>query len=287
MSPKQDAYQVVTDRIVEALEGGTIPWEKPWRSLRGELPTSLSTGRPYTGINTWLLSLTAFVEGYSSPFWGTYNQIKARGGHVRRGEQSTQIVLWKRVDRVVENEKGEKEESSYGFLRFFNVFNADQCDELELEQPTDELEELDPIEAAESIVVGYLQGPRIQHGGNRAFYSPTVDIVQMPQRGQFKSSEHYYGTLFHELVHSTGHEDRLKREMNGWSPDTLEDYSKEELVAEMGAAFLCGEAGIELEIEHSAGYIQHWLGRLRDDKKLLVSAAAQAQKASDHILGIS
>lgn len=319
MSPKQDAYDVVTAKVIEALEQGTVPWHKPWRSVSGEGPTSLQTGKPYRGINVWTLSVTALLEGYGSPYWVTYKQAKERAvaaaraegreivekagrkgpyfvevidgveelfrGGVRKGETGTQVVLWKPVRKGVENENGDREDRSYLILRYYTVFNTEQCDGVP-EPEREELPERDPIAECESIVTGYFNGPKVSHGGNRAYYAPAFDRVQMPERGQFKSSEAYYGTLFHELAHSTGHESRLKRpELIGPTFGT-ENYSKEELVAELAAGFLRGEAGIELDVEQSAAYIASWLKRLKDDRKMLVQAAAQAQKASDRILGI-
>jgi antirestriction protein ArdC len=284
MSPKADAYQAITDRVIEALEAGHVPWHRPWRSVRGQLPTSLQTGRAYRGINVWLLSLESMRQGYTSPYWITFKQAKERGGNVRRGEKGTQVVLWKPVRKQVENDAGENEEHRYLVLRTYTVFNLEQTDGIEMpeEEP---LPERDPIEACEAIVTGYLLGPDIRHGGNRAYYSPALDYVQMPQRGQFDTSEGYYATLFHELAHSTGHESRLNRGGFGGGFGS-ESYSKEELVAEMAAAFLCGEAGIEVDIPQSASYIRSWLKALENDRKLLVSAAAAAQKASDRVLGI-
>jgi antirestriction protein ArdC len=288
MSPKADAYNVVTDRIIEALEAGVVPWRKPWRNVEGKLPTSLQTGRAYRGINVWVLSLTAQAKGYTSPYWVTYKQAKERGGNVRKGEKGTQVVLWKPVKKTAENEAGEAEDRSYLILRYYTVFNLDQTEGIEIESPDDgEAVWCDPIERAEEIVTGYVPGPEIKHGGNQAYYSPALDFVMMPQRGQFETSELYYGTLLHELAHSTGHESRLKRDtLIKPAPFGSEDYSKEELVAEMASAFLCGECNIEPNIEHSASYIAHWLKALKDDRKLLVSAAAKAQKAADLVLGI-
>jgi antirestriction protein ArdC len=280
---KTDAYESITARIIEALEGGHIPWSKPWRSVGGQVPTSLQTGKPYRGINVWMLSLESMLKGFTSPYWVTFKQAKERGGNVRKGEQGTQVILWKPVNKTVE-ENGQTEERKFLLLRSFTVFNAEQCEGLDLPQE-EPLPERDPIEAAEAIVKGFVGHPEIRHGGNRACYSPLLDQVQMPQIGQFTDSESYYHTLFHELAHSTGHESRLKREtMISPQPFGSEDYSKEELVAEMAAAFVSTEAGLEVEIEQSAGYIQGWLKALKDDRKLLVQAAAQAQKASDLIL---
>lgn len=196
-------------------------------------------------------------------------------------EKGTQVVLWKPVKK----KETDGERRDYLLLRYFTVFNVEQCDGLDL--PTDEtVVEHDPIESAEAIAHGYT-AVEVRHGGDRAFYSPLLDYVQVPNLTQFDTAEHYYGTLFHELAHSTGHESRLARpslvEPTGFGSDP---YSKEELVAEMAAAFLCGEAGIDVNVEQHAGYIGHWLGALKDDRKLLVQAAAAAQKASDLVLGV-
>lgn len=284
MSPKADAYQKITDKVIEAMEAGQVPWQKPWKSIQGEWPTSLQTGKPYRGINVWLLSIESMLHGYSSPYWVTFKQAKERGGNVRKGEKATEVVLWKPISKEIENEEGEVEERKTWLLRSFSVFNLDQTEGIEMPE-AEPLPVLDPIEACESIVTGYFDGPTIDHnGGNRAYYAPALDAVRMPKMGQFDSSESYYHTLFHELAHSTGHDSRLKRNLALMGK---EDYSKEELVAEMSAAFLSGEAGIEFKVDQTAAYIQSWLKVLKDDKKFVVSAAAQAQKASDRILGIS
>lgn len=282
--PKQDPYAVVTERIIEALEAGIVPWHKPWKSIAGDGPTSLATGKPYRGVNVWTLAVTAQMRGYSSPFWTTFKQAKERGGTVRKGEKGTQVVLWKSFVRE-DKETGEK---SRGFmLRYFTVFNAEQCDDLTLPEVAP-VPELDPIEAAEALSERYrvAGGPTLRHGGDRAYYAPAFDAVQMPIRGAFETVEHYYGTLFHEYAHSTGHESRLGRKsLIHPAPFGSEDYSKEELVAEMAAAFLCGESGIPVNVTHHAGYIGSWLKELRNDRKMLVHAAAAAQKAADLVIG--
>lgn len=280
---KPDVYAIVTDKIIAALESGEIPWRKPWKSVGGNGPMSLQTGKPYRGVNVWILSLTATMNGYGSPYWVTFKQAKERGGTVRKGEKGTQVVLWKPVEKKGENEEDDKR---YMILRYFTVFNADQCDGLELPEQ-EPLPEVDPIEKCEKIVTGYVPGPDISHGGDRACYSPALDRVMMPTRNQFTNSETYYTTLFHELAHSTGHESRLNRpELIQPMAFGSEDYSKEELVAEMAAAFVCSEAGVEVPTEHHAGYIQNWLKVLKDDRKFLVQAASKAQKAADLILGV-
>lgn len=272
MASGTDVYQSVTDRIIEALEGGTAPWRVPW--VAGG-PISLRSKKPYRGINTFLLGMTE----YGDPRWGTFKAVKEAGGNVRKGEKATWIILWKPVKRSEEGEGGEEKDSSYLLLKQYPVFNAEQCDDL----PEIQLAfENDPIERAEEIVAGYVGGPGILFGGGQASYSPPKDLVRCPELGNFTSTEGYYSTLYHELLHSTGHESRLKRiepALFGTDP-----YAQEELVAEMGAAMLCGIAGID-NLDQSAAYVDGWLERLRGDRRLVVQAAAQAQKGADLILG--
>lgn len=275
-----DIYQEVTDRIIAALEAGTVPWRQPWSSLGG--PRNLD-GRPYRGINTFLLELS----GYSDPRWGTYRMIQAHDGQVRKGEKGCRVILWKPVPRKPEQADGTQSAGtagSYMLLRTFTVFNAEQCDGLpEIETPEQGESEHERHETAEALVEHYPRRPFIAYGGDRAYYTPDKDMVRMPELGAFESADAYYGTLFHELIHSTGHESRLKRiepALFGTDP-----YAREELIAEMGAAMLCGISGLQPRIEESASYIASWLKRLRDDRKLVITAAAQAQKAADHILG--
>jgi antirestriction protein ArdC len=320
MSPKADAYGIVTDRLIEAMEQGTVPWDKPWRNREGVGPTSLSTGKAYRGINVWILSIESMLKGYTSQYWATFKQAKEQAvktaraegreivektsgarswyvevidgeeaafmGGVRKGEKGTQVVLWKPVKK---EDKKTGETSRFLILKHFTVFNLDQCDGVEeperIEVDADYTD--GPIESAQAIVDAWIAKPRITHGGNSAHYSPAFDYVAMPEMGQFDSSESYYAVLFHELAHSTGHESRLKRKsLIQPAPFGSEDYSQEELVAEFAAAFLTGEAGIEVPVERSASYLANWLQVLKNDRKMLVTAAAQAQKAADFVLGI-
>ena len=272
------AYQIITDRITALLEAGTCPWVKPWNAETG-MPRNLFSQREYRGINVWMLG----AQSYSSPYWSTFNQAKAAGGTVKKGEKSTPIVFWK-VNEYT-NSEGEIEK---GFLlRHYNVFNAAQLEGVAipvLETPT---YTHSPLEQCEKLVGNYPNRPAIMHGETRAYYRPSTDCVMMPDMERFPQASSYYATLFHELTHSTGHQDRLNRE-------TLKDavrfgdrsYAREELVAEMGAAYLCGVCGIENDvIDNSAAYLKGWLSVLRGDIKMLVTAAGQAQKAVDHILG--
>lgn len=285
---KVDGYQVITDRIIAELENGTVPWRKPWRSVGGFRPTSLSSGKPYQGINELLLSIGAMASGYGSIYWGTYRQIAALGGQVRKGQKSTQVVLWK---PLVKNE-GTPQEQRFWMMRLYYVFNAEQADWEEGKMPQEPTVEdgLDftPVEAAERIAEGMPKRPLVKHGGDRAYYSPNLDYVQMPNHNQFTGEEAYYSTLFHELVHSTGHKSRIGREgIEAFAGFGSESYSREELIAEMGAAYLCAEAGIEPRVEQNAAYIASWLKVLRNDKKIVVAAASGAGKAADFILGRS
>ena len=282
---KTDIFEQVTARILEALEQGVAPWTKPW-TVAGTEPTNAATKKPYRGVNRVLLGLA----GFGSPFWMTYKQAKKLGGHVRKGEKATTVVFWRFIEKEERDpETGEVEKKRIPFLRYYSVFNAEQCELPEGALPTiGERKEHDRIVEAEAIVDNMPHRPSIQHGGGRAFYRPTTDTVHVPDLGQFATADHYYSTLFHELVHATGSKNRLNR------PGIAEfdyfgshQYSDEELVAEFGAAFLCGHAGIENTVEHSAAYISHWAERLRDpkNKKVVVYAAARAQKAVDFILG--
>jgi antirestriction protein ArdC len=275
---KNDIYQAVTNRILEALAKGTVPWRKPWTGT-DSMPVSLSTGKPYRGVNVLLLGLA----GYGDPRWGTYKAIQAAGGQVRKGEKGTRIILWKPVKKSFENEAGEVENGGYLLLRDYVVFNAEQCDGL----PRLEVEELTEHEInqrAEEVWDGYKTRPGLGHGGNRAFYNIARDAVTMPHPEQFVGSDEYYQTLFHELIHSTGHEsrlDRLEPALFGSDP-----YAKEELVAEIGASMLAGLVGLPTAAgEQSAAYLASWSSRFEQDPKLIVQAAAQAQKAADRILG--
>ena len=270
------SYDRITERIVALMEQGTVPWHKPWDIQTG-MPRNLITQKPYRGINTFLL----MSMGFESPNWLTYRQAVQLGGNVKKGEKSCPVVFWKPME-VTDRESGEVEKIP--FLRLYHAFNAAQCEGLKNVPAVDE-SAFTATEAAE-IVAGMPQPPVIKHGMTMAYYAPRQDIVGMPERKRFNTEDGYHATLFHELVHSTGHEKRLKRqsitERNGFGTDP---YCKEELVAELGSAFLCGQAGImERTIDSSAAYIENWLKQLKSDKTLIVYAAAQAQKAADFIL---
>ncbi len=277
-------YKFITDQIVEKLEQGTIPWHMPWSA---DGPRNLISDKPYRGINVFLLGSL----GYMSPYWLTFKQAQSLGGHVNKGEKGTPVVFWKTYKKMETDPDTQQTEKQERFvLRYYRVFNIEQCtlpaEEVPQEDPT--TKEFDPIPKAESVVKAMPNAPELTHQSQRACYSPLLDVVNMPRPESFDTPENYYSTLFHELTHSTGHESRLNRK--GITDPVRfgsQSYSKEELIAEMGSAFLSGHCGIEDRIlDNSAAYINGWLGRLRNDPKLVVMAAAKAQKSSDYIQGV-
>lgn len=270
-------YDLITERIVALLEQGTVPWRKPW-NVKAGMPRNLLSKKPYRGVNTWLLHSMQ----YESPFWLTYRQALELGGHVRKGEKACPVVFWKQLS-IEDDATGETEKIP--MARLYSVFNVAQCEGIK-SLPAGADEHPVSLSKPDEIVEHMPNRPEIRHGMRQAFYSPKQDTVSMPDRERFNIEADYFGTLFHELIHSTGHASRLNRSavMNpnrfGSNP-----YSKEELVAEMGSAFLCGHAGIAEQIlANSAAYIQNWLTALQNDRKLVVQAAAQAQKAVDFML---
>jgi antirestriction protein ArdC len=283
-----DVYGIVTEQIVKALDEGTVPWHRPWDAAAGA-PRNAVSKKAYRGINVWLLGL--FGARYESNYWLSYKQAQQLGGNVRKGEKALQVIFWK-VETVRKGDPDENGDAPTGrrfILRYYNVWNVEQCDLPEriwakLVPP--KAPQWDRIERAEVIVAAMPKAPTIREGGEQAYYVAASDVVNMPKRDRFKVPAEYYSTLFHELGHSTGHKSRLDRaSITDVCPFGSTNYSREELVAEMTAAFLCGVAGIEnATVLNSAAYIKGWLGALKNDRKMVVLAAAQAQRAADYIL---
>ena len=279
---KQSIAQIVTDKILEAMGKGEIPWHKAWNAMTGA-PMRF-VGKPYRGINVWLLLAT----GLAGP-WLTFKECQKRGGHVKKGEKGTKIVFF----RMIENKK--EAGKFFPLMSYSTVFSLCQTEGVKLPawytkaqaaQADGKVHE--PIEAAEAIWDGYKGKPVVNHGGGRAFYRPLTDDIGMPPKESFDSPQHYYSTLFHEGVHSTGSKGRLGRLDNtALAPFGSEDYSKEELVAELGSAMLAAQAGIDCAevFNNSVAYLQNWTKRLKDDPNLILQASSQAQKAVDYILG--
>jgi len=271
---KKTVYEIVTEQIIEKLKQGEIPWRKPWNSYPA---VNWVTQKPYRGINQLLLEPGEYA---------TWNQIKKAGGHVKKGAKSHMVTFWKFIE--VKNEDAEEEGAvkTIPLLRYYRVFNIKDCEGIESKRKIETFDH-DPIERAEEIKEGYRDCPPIIFAPGSAFYHPADDIISIPEIKDFAKAEEFYSTLFHEMVHSTGHKKRLGRNgVTKLSAFGSHEYSKEELVAEIGAAMLCGLAGIEqVTIDNSAAYIQNWLRVLSNDSKFIVSAASQAQKAVDYITG--
>lgn len=282
---KFDLYQAVTDQIIEAMERGVCPWKQPWKAIGGT-PRNIR-GRRYRGINAFLLAMQSALSNWTHPVFLTFNQAKELGGTVRKGERSSLVVFWKTIvpEEYAGNPQACPASERKWFLRYYRVFNVAQVDGLPPQAlPVIPDNGLSPIEECEAIVAGMPQCPVIRESGQGAFYRPATDQVFMPPLRAFDNAEAYHSTLFHELTHATGHETRLAR------PDAFagrfgsEPYAKEELVAELGAAFLCARAGISpATLEDSASYLANWLQKLREDKRLIVTAAGAAQRAADFI----
>ena len=282
----RDVYQNVTNKIIEALETGTPPWVHPWQSGAGDwCPANLSSGRRYSGVNVLLLNMTAMQCGYSANRWLTYQQARSLGAHVRQGEQGTEVVFFKMHELgagATELATGKSEDRKViPLIRSFTVFNAGQIDDLpEALMPTPvPIHEWEACEAAEAILA--TSGANIRHGGTKAFYSPSEDRIQMPDRSAFATAADYSRVALHELTHWTGHASRCNRVLS--SRVHIEAYAFEELVAEMGSAFLTDHCGLAGQLQH-ASYIESWLKALKNDKKLIFTAASQAQKAADFLL---
>lgn len=275
-------YQIVTDQIIQKLQEGTIPWQKPWTAI---FPQNLATGHKYRGINLLLLSMLP----YSSSYWMTFKQVQQKGGKITKGEKSSIVTYWSSFNKTQKDENGEEKEVNIPFMRYYKVWNLEQIEGIEA--PSENQIEFEPIDEAERVIENMPNCPSFQHGGDQACYIPMFDMVRMPPKNKFQSEEHYYSTLFHELAHSTGHKSRLNRKGitglgDGDTSNAKINYSFEELVAEIAALFLCGRIGINnVVIEQNAAYVNNWLKALQNDHKMVVKAASKAQKAAEFILG--
>jgi len=293
MADRKSTYDRVTDSILGMLDKGIIPWRKPWVGDSVALPLR-ATGTPYRGINVWTLGFTAMEQGFTSPVWATFKQIKKWGGSVQKGQKGSDAVYFDIKDyEVIDEATGKAEKKRSFFLRFHSVFNLDQTKYCELPASLEELVTQPKAEGAgtddqcEALISDFRKiGPKVAHKGNSATYNPRADLCTMPSKASFESTSGYYSTLFHEYSHSTGHSSRLDRKEVGTETFGQGGYGKEELVAEFSASYLSALAGIDREtVKNSAAYIQHWRKAIEADSRLVVQAAASAQKASDFILG--
>ena len=286
-STNPDIYTRVTTRILAELEKGVRPWIKPWsvEHAAGRITRPLRhNGIPYRGVNVLLLWGEALEKGYAAPLWITYKQSQELGAQVRKGEHGSLVVFADRFTKTETNNKGESVEHAIPFMKGYTVFNVEQIEGLPAHfyaQPVNPLPLSDRIEHADRFVKA--TGAAIHHGGNQAFYAPSRDTIQLPPFEAFKDKESYYATALHELTHWTRHETRLARDF-GRQRFGDEGYAREELVAELGSAFLCADLGITPDIrEDHAAYLGHWLKILQDDKRAIFSAAAHAQRAADFL----
>lgn len=276
-----NVYQIVTDRIMAELQNGRIPWEKPWTGIRTGA-YSRSTGKPYSLLNQMLLNKPGEYL--------TYKQARQAGGYVREGEKAQMVVFWKPFEVIEKDEENKPIKKFIPLLKYFHVFHIDQCEGVAPKYVQEDFTPANPIAEAEAILRDYSirSGCRIFHEKqDRAFYRPSSDEIHLPLREQFSKIAEYYSTAFHEVVHSTGHESRLNR-LSKDAHFGNEEYSKEELVAEIGAAITMNELGIETEgsFRNSAAYIQSWLRALKNDSRLIVSAAGKAEKAVRLIMNL-
>ena len=298
---KFNPYKVVTDIIIDSIEAGTPKWRKRWTGGGSfNRPVSGATGDCYSGINVLLLWGAAIDNGYHSDVWHTYKGAQAKSGQVRKGEKGTRIVRWvtaqkKDKGQPVIGSDGEPE--TYGFLKLYTVFNACQIEWAEGSEyapaPPVPHDEHDGPQAGETfgeamrIMNAWATEVEVRHGGGSAFYRPSDDFIQLPHSVQFEDEAAYFETAFHEAIHSTGHKSRLNRFKKEHDRSYKEDYAFEELVAELGAAFLCCDAGIsqpEQPRPDHAAYLSHWLKVLKDDPKAIVRAASRADKAAKLVL---
>ena len=270
-------YQEVTDQIISEIEKGAMPWVKPWKA-DSSCEKNIASKKEYNGINRLILAMMTHFKGYQSPFYGSFKQWQDLGGTVRKGEKGTKIVFYKPVSVEKTNDQGESENFAYSCLKTYYVFNADQVDGIEIAKPEVSPRVYNPAPALDDRILK--TGANIKHGGSSAFFSPMGDFIGMPNRDTFNDDSSYYATVLHELTHWSGAKHRLDRDLSGKFGNSK--YAFEELVAELGAAFLCQDYQIQGELRH-AGYIQNWLTCLRENNQAIFKAAALAQKAADYI----
>jgi antirestriction protein ArdC len=275
-----DLYAKVTSDIIRDLEAGVAPWVRPWKNAKatGIMPHNGATNRPYNGVNVLLLWSERQEKGYTTSNWMTYKQAIQAGGQVRGGEKSTTVVFTKKL-RVKDQET--EEEKTVGMLRTYAVFNEDQIDGLTPKDP----EILAPearVEAVDAFLAA--TGSQVRLGGNQPMYVPSLDFMALPHMQQFRSPEHFYATSLHEHCHWTGAKDRLNRDLS--KRFGTKAYAAEELIAELGAAFLCAHLNIQGELRH-ADYIGTWIGLLKEDDRAIFTAASKASQAVDFLRAFS
>lgn len=289
-TPLADIYSRVTDKIIADLEQGVRPWVKPWKggNVDGRITLPVRhNGIPYQGINILLLWGEQLEKGFQSHRWMTFKQAQALGANVRKGEHGTLVVYANKVTKTDIEEQGDEVERTIPFMKGYTVFNVDQIENL----PADYRMETEPVDSEPLELIEHAEtffaktGAVIRHGGNKAYYAPAQDIVQLPVPESFDTAESYTSVKAHETVHWTSHKTRLDRQLGKRFGDDA--YAAEELIAEMGAAFVCAQLGLSPEVrDDHAAYLDHWLKVLKGDKKAIFTAASQAQKACEFLFSL-
>ena len=284
MSKRPSVYETVTNSIIEELKNNVVPWIRPWKSAISPFPYNAVSQRHYGGVNVLLLWATASQRGYINPAWLTFKQAVGLGGTVKKGEKATAIVYASTLKKVQANDAGEETEEDIPFLKFYSVFNLEQT--VGLPARLYQLPELKPIGQRLFHVEAFLRrvGATMRHGGDKAYYSPSEDIIVLPRMEDFVNLGHYYATSLHEHVHFSGHPKRLNRDLTGRFGSR--SYAAEELIAELGAAFLCSFLQVKGELRH-ASYISSWLELLENDSKAIFTAASHASKAAEYLRSFS
>ena len=272
----KDIAQSVTDKILASLEQGVAPWVRPWKADAGGMPYNLASLKPYRGVNVPLL----FCNSFTSTAWITYKQAQSLGANVRKGEKGSMIVFYKPW-KIEDKNNPDSEGKIVPVLKSYTVFNREQIDGLDSLPAWHKDEE--SVRPSHEQANAVLSQADIRHGGARAFYRAEPDYIQMPNAGDFTDMPSYYATALHELTHWSGHKARLAREYGKRFGDSA--YAREELVAEMGAAFLCAHLGIDGRLQHE-NYIGSWIKVLKEDKRAIITAAGAAQKAADYCLKV-
>lgn len=280
---KQDVYEIINTRIIDQFEQGKIPWRQTW--TKSGYPTNLITKRPYRGINVWLL----LSLGFTRNLFLTYKQVKNAGGKIKEGEKACPVVFWNWIEPKETDPEGTKKKP---MLRYYLVFNIEQCEGLpeNLNHYESELlKDIQPIQLCGEVYENMPKKPKLQHKENQAYYHPLFDYVNMPKMNNFESAEAYYETLFHELIHATGHKTRLDRkELVQQAAMGGEQYSIEELIAEIGACYIASFCGMpQNDFSNHVAYIEGWLSKLKGDKRFIIYASGHSQKAADYILNIA
>lgn len=285
-----NTYEIITNKILDAMKTGSCPWHKPWKSTSGLDYTSFSTGKPYSFLNSMLL----MVQGKDPGEFLTFKQCKQLGGKIKKGAQSAMVCFFSQVEKKYTKEDGTEGKERYPVLRWYLVFHTKDCEGIDPKKVIEPLvvnDDIEPIEAGEKILNDYLHSdgaPKFRDNGERAFYSAGLDEICVPNINRYDNPAEHYSTAFHEAVHSTGHHSRLNRKFGNMKTAARgKDYSREELVAEIGSAYLCHAAGIEdkAAFDNSVAYLQGWMKHLADNPKDFVVAAGRAEKAAQYILG--